>query len=317
LLSNSSRPAENENYAAAGASTHFRRKQGKPVFAVAQPFRYKAAVFSADKRATAPSQRMMWRPIAWLCCGISIAVILFLSISCSTIERTVVAPPEIEGATFIGNKGCVDCHANYTRTFAASPHARIHVETAMMPVGRAGCESCHGPGSKHVAAGGGRGKFIVNPEREPQACFTCHLEVHAEFNLPQHHPVREGKMNCVQCHDPHGFDIMKPAGGLGMARLNEQCAGCHREQSRRFVFEHEALREGCTACHQAHGSINNKMLLQPDPNLCLRCHAQTQRRGRLFIGDEDHTLSVSRGTCWSSTCHTAVHGSNIDRILRY
>ena len=245
------------------------------------------------------------------------AVVLPLTlISCGTVGRVVVPPPEIEGATFTGNKSCIDCHANYTRTFAASPHARLHVETARLP-GGSGCESCHGAGSKHIAVGGGRGKFIVNPGKDAQACFNCHLEIHAEFNLPQHHPVREGKMNCVQCHDTHGADIMKPAGGLAMARANEQCASCHREQARRFVFEHEALREGCVTCHQPHGSINSKMLVQSDPNLCLRCHAQTQRSGKIFIGDEDHTGNLNRGTCWTSGCHTAVHGSNIDRRLRY
>jgi predicted CXXCH cytochrome family protein len=110
---------------------------------------------------------------------------------------------------------------------------------------------------------------------------------------------------------------MKPAGGLAMARLNEQCATCHREQSKRVVFEHEALREGCTSCHQPHGSINGKMLVQPDANLCLRCHAQVQQSRRLFIGKVDHRNLVSRGACWTSTCHTAVHGSNVDSYLRY
>ena len=189
--------------------------------------------------------------------------------------------------------------------------------------GNSGCESCHGPGSLHIAAGGGRGKFIVNPGHDPQACFNCHLETHAEFNLPQHHPVREGKMNCVQCHDPHGTDIMKPARGLAMSRVNEQCATCHREQARRTVFEHDALREGCTACHQPHGSVNNKMLAQPDANLCLRCHAEVMGpgvpRGQLVIGKVNHSaqMLINRGTCWNATCHTAVHGSNVDPHLRY
>lgn len=238
-----------------------------------------------------------------------------LFVSCATVERAVVAPPEIEGATFAGNKACADCHAKYTRVFSASPHSRLYVETARLP-GGSGCESCHGPASKHIAAGAGR-KFIFNPGKEPQACFNCHLEIHAEFNLPQHHPVKEGRMNCVQCHDPHGADIMKPARGLAMARANEQCAGCHREQGRRFVFEHEALREGCATCHQPHGSVNSKMLVQADANLCLRCHSQTQQRGRIFIGDEDHTGLLKQGSCWTSGCHTAVHGSNVDRLLRY
>lgn len=253
--------------------------------------------------------------------GVVWAVLVpLLLISCSTVDRAGVVAPEIEGATFVGNAACVDCHAQYTRPFSSSPHARLHAEAAKLP-GSSGCESCHGPGSKHIAAGGGRGKFIVNPGQDPQTCFECHVEVHAEFNLPQHHPVREGKMNCVQCHDVHGSDIMKPAGGLAMARHNDQCAGCHREQTKRVVFEHGALREGCITCHQPHGSINGKLLRQPDANLCLRCHAQVQfpgqQRGAIFIGRKDHSSFLSRGTCWTSTCHTAVHGSNVDPYLRY
>jgi predicted CXXCH cytochrome family protein len=239
-------------------------------------------------------------------------------ISCSSLERTVVAPPMIEGATFVGNKSCYECHTNITRMFPASPHARIHLEGV---AGASGCESCHGPGSKHVMAGGGRGRFIVNPGRDPSACFTCHLETHAAFNLPQHHPIPEGKMNCVQCHDPHGANIMKPSRGLAMARLNDACAQCHREQARPFVFEHEALREGCTVCHQPHGSINPKLLVERDNNLCLKCHAQVQGQGvgpgQIYIGKIDHTTSLRFGSCWSSGCHTAVHGSNISRRQFY
>jgi predicted CXXCH cytochrome family protein len=239
-------------------------------------------------------------------------------LSCSTASRTVVAPPEIPGATYVGNRVCFDCHTNITRAFAASPHARVHIEDAKMR-GQTGCESCHGPGSKHAEAGGGRGKFIVNPGKDATACFQCHLQTHAEFNLPQHHPVIEGRMNCVHCHDPHGADIMKPAGGLTLARLNQNCAECHREQSRPFVFEHEALREGCTVCHNPHGSFNRKLLVESDPNLCLKCHAQVQRAGSgdIYIGDALHTVFLRQGTCWSSGCHTAIHGSNVHPRMFY
>jgi DmsE family decaheme c-type cytochrome len=182
--------------------------------------------------------------------------------------------------------------------------------------GQTGCETCHGPGSQHVAAGGGRGKFIINPGKNAEACFACHLETHAEFNLPQHHPVIENRMNCVQCHDPHGGDIFKPSGGLAMSRLNESCAQCHRRQAGPFVFEHEAMREGCTICHNPHGSVNRKMLVQPDSNLCLRCHAQVQSAevlsgNEFFIGKVQHAAAMQSGGCWTAGCHTGVHGSNV------
>lgn len=240
------------------------------------------------------------------------ALTLIFASSCSTTPLVVVAPDDIPGANYVGNRTCYDCHTNYVRQFPASPHARMHF-VPVPDAGPSGCEACHGPGSKHAEGGGGRGKFIVNPGRDAGACFKCHLDAQAEFSLPQHHPVVEGKMNCVQCHDPHGTDIMKPAGGLAMARLNQSCAQCHRDQAKPFVFEHEAMREGCTVCHSPHGSVNAKMLIERDNNLCLKCHAMEQSLpGGIFIGKTEHSTKLRLGGCWSAGCHTAVHGSNFN-----
>ncbi|HWX19953.1 MAG TPA: cytochrome c3 family protein [Candidatus Binatia bacterium] len=258
--------------------------------------------------------------------GVIAGATLLLLDSCSTTPLTLTSAPDIPGALFVGDHSCAECHTNICRVFPGSAHARIRLEDPRA-AGQTGCEPCHGPGSLHVSSGGGRGKFIVNPGKDPSACFECHRSTEAEFHLPQHHPVLEKKMNCAQCHDPHGRDILKPAGGLAMARVNDTCAQCHREQTRPFVFEHPAMREGCAACHNPHGSVNAKLLVQRDLNLCLRCHAQVQgppqpggngvSPGGFWIGNWDHTAFIRMGTCWSSGCHTAVHGSNIDIRLRY
>ena len=39
--------------------------------------------------------------------------------------------------------------------------------------------------------------------------------------------------------------------------------------------------------------------------------------GQFVIGAINHSTFVSRGTCWSSGCHTAVHGSDINHHLLY
>jgi predicted CXXCH cytochrome family protein len=247
---------------------------------------------------------------------IGVGALIGLFVSCSSLQRAVIAPPTIPGATFVGNGQCELCHEDTVKEFAFSPHARLHVPG--MDDGSSGCEACHGPGSKHVDEGGGKGVFIVNAGKHPEACLNCHLEKQAEFSMPFRHPVMEGKMSCSSCHDPHGGDIMKPA-GQALARVNDTCMSCHREQSATHVFEHEALREGCVTCHAVHGSTNKKMLVENNNNLCLKCHAQLQTAdGTIEIGDSGgHSSRTNVGTCWSSGCHDAVHGSNMNSHLRY
>jgi len=248
--------------------------------------------------------------------GVAAAAAVIFIISCATVERVVAPPPVIEGAEYVGIETCALCHENMVEDFKYTGHARIRIPGEGERLEGQGCESCHGAGSLHLEVGGGRGKFIVNPGRDPEACFQCHLEKKALFRLQYHHPVIEGRMSCVSCHNPHGQDIFKPE-GMFAARENDTCLQCHREQARPHVFEHEALREGCTMCHNAHGSINEKLFVERDNNLCLKCHAQVATPGTVTIGGMPHTTRLMQGTCWSAGCHTAVHGSNINPHLRY
>lgn len=234
--------------------------------------------------------------------------------SCSTVQRTLMAPPNIPGATYVGSDNCAQCHETITKDFHTASHARLKAEGANAI--NVGCESCHGPGSLHAESGGARAT-IVNPLKSPDACFQCHLEMEGRFRLPSHHPIEEGKVTCSDCHNPHKGQVVA-GGGTALATENDTCGRCHIAQRGPFTFEHEAVREGCTTCHQPHGSVNPRMLVERNAILCLKCHLQEQRvDGKIYIGGGDHTSRMSRGTCWSAGCHEAVHGSHISSSLRF
>ncbi len=237
-------------------------------------------------------------------------------ISCVSANRTVLAPPQIAGAHYVGTKSCVECHADVTEHFGSATHSRLAL--ADPKVGDTGCEACHGPGSAHVNSGGERGT-IVNPAKSPETCFQCHLDKRGEFTLPHAHPVLAGNMSCSDCHDPHkGHVVMNT--GADLENQNETCTRCHTAQKGPFLFRHDAMLEGCTICHNPHGSVNDKMLVARDANLCLRCHLEHPAMnddGTIMVGGEDHRTRLQNGTCWSAGCHEDVHGSNASKSMRY
>ncbi len=244
--------------------------------------------------------------------GASAALIL---ISCATGGRTMMAPPSIPGATFVGTEECAQCHEDVVRDFKTADHAKLQAKGPNAV--DMGCESCHGPGSKHVEAGGGAGT-IINPDKSPDTCFQCHLDKKGEFSLPYAHPVLNGKMSCSDCHDPHKGSANK-GGGTQLAGRNAACIECHTQQQGPWIFEHEAVRDGCSTCHNPHGSPNQKMLTERNSTLCMKCHSQahTGSAATLTIGGGSHATSRLRsGTCWTAGCHEGVHGSNTSPHLR-
>src|SRR5437868_849044 len=151
-----------------------------------------------DKR-----ERLFWSV------GVAFALSVIL-LSCESLNsgRSIVAPPQIAGADYVGSEKCAECHEDVTRNFRTATHARLKAPGDNSR--NIGCESCHGPGSKHVNSGGAA-HTIINPRKSPDTCFQCHLDVRAQFQLPHHHPVLAGKVSCADCHNPHKGSAIKRA----------------------------------------------------------------------------------------------------------
>jgi DmsE family decaheme c-type cytochrome len=193
------------------------------------------------------------------------------------------------------NAQCLSCHQGGQRIFW---HGSIHENNNLA------CSDCHNPMSNFASHG------LTARESINQTCFSCHKIQRTEFNKRSHMPLLEGKITCVDCHNPHGSTT---APLLKADSVNEVCYGCHAEKRGPFLFEHAPVRESCLNCHNPHGSDFEALLTTPRPMLCQQCHAQDghpailQTRGNMVLGPAPNPMLIST-SC--QTCHVNIHGSN-------
>ena len=146
--------------------------------------------------------------------------------------------------------------------------------------------------------------------QQPDLCNICHRSIRSEQNKSSHHPIREGKLKCTDCHDHHG--------GFGPKMIkantnNDLCYQCHAEKRGPYMWEHPPVEENCLTCHTPHGSNHNKLLVSKAPELCQSCHDWTQHPGTIytrfntFQGNAKSNRMFARACL---NCHSAIHGSN-------
>ncbi len=202
----------------------------------------------------------------------------------------IVMPPNMSprDATAL----CLKCHDRQHAGWSGSQHDARNLT----------CVTCHTMHKPKSERGLLKGETIV------ESCGACHRDKSARLQRSSHMPMREGKMECSTCHDPHGSTNVRMlrAGNT----INESCQSCHAEKRGPFLWEHAPVAEKCTTCHDAHGSFNNRMLVAKDPMLCQRCHVATRHPATPY--DRAALLArnnrmISRGCI---NCHQLVHGSN-------
>ena len=244
-----------------------------------------------------------------------------------------------------------------------TPDANLPAPT--LADGMMGCEACHGPGSNHVEAGGGKVGIVnptsvppmaanrtclkchesqkgqtdwrfsrhgtsgvacyqchkMHPEKkkevfpkmlsgdEPEVCYNCHKDLQAQTNWPSHHPIREGRTLCSDCHNVHGAGLTK---FRNAPTSRELCLSCHAQYRGPFIREHSPVTEDCTQCHRPHGSVENNLLKTSEQLLCMRCHATVHnphRAAGLLSQSELQNTVLYFSRC--TLCHNQVHGSDL------
>ena len=209
----------------------------------------------------------------------------------STFLDIMKLPPQAQSLI------CLKCHSTVSTPNLTHWNASTH---ALNDVSCFDCHKLHqGPQQK------------VSHEQMAELCFSCHPEIKAENNLFSHHPMREKKMACTDCHNPHGSTQEKLLLG---STPKETCTRCHMEKQGPFAFEHGDVTENCMNCHTPHGSVNNNLLTAAMPFLCLQCHGGHVLRNNDDVGPAPGIKGLFLNRC--TDCHSQVHGTDIPSPAR-
>jgi DmsE family decaheme c-type cytochrome len=240
-------------------------------------------------------------------------------------------------ATPFAAQGCETCHGagethvvNILEESADMGGMIIYAGARASPVAQQNgmCTGCHLGGSfMHWEASAHEGADLActgchtvhKPDKvreratQVEVCYSCHQGIRAETLRASSHPVREGKVICSDCHNPHGG---RGSRELKQLTVNENCYTCHAEKRGPFLWEHYPASEDCTLCHNVHGSNHAALLNRQGPQLCQQCHGRISGRGsshsREFLDFADPDLARGRFILGENclNCHSQVHGSN-------
>ena len=194
------------------------------------------------------------------------------------------------------NQTCLTCHNRGEHAgWEGSGHERRNLS----------CTTCHSVHSPKSAT------HQLVKSTQTEVCATCHrLQVTKTERAVAHMPVREGKMSCTSCHNPHGSISNVKALKVGSS-VAESCMSCHAEMRGPMLWEHAPVKENCATCHDPHGTSNDRMLVVRMPMLCQRCHVATRHPSSVY---DNNAITVNKSNRMFGrscvNCHSNVHGSN-------
>ncbi len=185
---------------------------------------------------------------------------------------------------------CLNCHQRGERTYWAGS---VHELRGLA------CTNCHTI-MKAVSR-----KHQLKKKIAAEVCYQCHKLKRAQMQYSSHMPVRENKITCSNCHNPHGSPTEKL---IREASVNDNCYKCHAEKRGPRLWEHAPVRENCLNCHNPHGSNYENLLKVARPRLCHECHTMahsTSLTGGFGSPNQPYVLGRACGNC-----HSNIHGSN-------
>ncbi len=244
-------------------------------------------------------------------------------------ERPVASVP---------SETCSTCHVDI-----AAPGADangfdhdVHLDTAQVPMGCAGCHT-HSGGNEPVSQGRGTCVLCHQDQMEGEGgedCTACHREVDTVAMTSQGVPIQHQAVawiqdECLRCHyevtgpgatDVDGsvcatcHDASDPVGSPNghtdthTTHVAVACASCHEQGNHRIRSMSSAVQLRCNDCHSETHAVDERST--PAPGVCNGCHSGIHSAQQRFLlgletgaGAGPHAKFLSGLTCRS--CHSA------------
>lgn len=213
----------------------------------------------------------------------------------NTADNTFKAAPAAANSFDIQ---CAPCHYNgysvarnaggeYVASAVPDANGEVHPVTGTKQELNIGCETCHGPGSEHVAAAG-NGKFIVSPgnitpERASMLCGQCHSRSQGNdsFAIHKDSPLDNTNKMMTAGSSRAAFlagNTSRHDAATGDLWGDGKHSKAHHQQYTDFI-QTAKYRNGsrvltCASCHDPHapGADRHQLTGTANNSLCQNCH---------------------------------------------
>jgi hypothetical protein len=186
------------------------------------------------------------------------------------------------------NPGCLECHATYIRALSTDPLTNRYDRSSLIP--GISCETCHGPGAKHIARQKGgtaatQGQAILNPakfsrDRQVDQCALCHNGIHREALAPPFSYVpgepltnyfKQLPTDPLEHPDVHGNQVgLLQRSRCYLSSPNMTCSTCHDVHA--LERPAASYSEKCLTCHRWESCGVAKAMGHKIVNNCIDCH---------------------------------------------
>jgi hypothetical protein len=236
-------------------------------------------------------------------------------------HRWINSPGYIDGtAEFsrVVNPACLECHATYIRALSNDPGTNRYDRESLV-VGIA-CESCHGPGAKHVELetkhetepNGSATHGILNPakfsrDRKVDLCAECHngiqrVALAPTFSYVPGRPLSEFFKPLpspeVEHPDVHGNQVgLLQRSKCYRSSDKMSCTICHDVHTTEHSVAYYSSK--CLTCHQWQScGMSGKMGREKIEGRCIDCHMPVEETNVIASETAGKVLHATMRNHW-------------------